>query len=56
MLLNLSLQLPHPVLCRIKIMASVTEGIIKIRLMVDGSYQFVAQRGDFVSKIGVVGR
>ena len=56
MLLNLGLQLPHPVLRRIKIMTSVTEGVIESCLVVDGGYQLIAQRRDLVSKVWVVGR
>lgn len=36
-------------------MTSVTEGIIKSRLMVDSGYQLIAQRRDLVSKVWVVG-
>ena len=56
MLLNLSLQLPHPVLSGIKIMTSVAEGIVKCRLMIYGGYQLVAQSRDLVGKVWVVGR
>ena len=56
MLLNLSLQLPHPILSGIKIMTSVAEGIVKRRLMIYGGYQLVAQIRDLVGKVWVVAR
>lgn len=49
MLLDLSLQLPHPPVGGIQLMSGVDEGIVERCLVINGSDQLVAQRGNFVS-------
>lgn len=52
--LNLGLQLPDSIPCRIELVPGVGEGIIEGGLMIDGGNQLVAQRRDFIGEVWVV--